>query len=81
MLLFGLLAPKYIGLEAILTLQLIYYSELLIKDPKNIPLGFQTFAVFKYSTGFNDLFIISEILGASSIEKKYIWMNLESSVL
>ena len=31
-LLIGLLSPKFIGLEAILTLQLIYYSQLLISD-------------------------------------------------
>ena len=31
-LLIGLLSPKFIGLEAILTLQLIFYSQLLISD-------------------------------------------------
>jgi hypothetical protein len=32
LLLIGLVAPKYIGLEGILTLQLIYYSCLLVID-------------------------------------------------
>lgn len=39
----GLIAPKYIGLEAVLTLQLIFYSCLLVTDAQKYPVGFKSF--------------------------------------
>jgi hypothetical protein len=55
----GLFTPKYIGLEAILTLQLIYYSLILVLDSKKYPIGFNTFKYFKYSNGYNEILNIS----------------------
>ena len=49
----GLLSTKYIGLECILTLQLIYYSQLLISNANKWPLGFQYLSYLKYACGFN----------------------------
>jgi hypothetical protein len=51
----GLIAPKFIGLELILTLQLIYLSQLLIYDIKNWPFGFVMLKSLRYSTGSNEL--------------------------
>ena len=39
-LLIGLFLPKFIGLETLITLQLIFYSQLLISDFKYWPIGF-----------------------------------------
>lgn len=58
----GLCTPKYIGVEAISTLQLVYYSCLLVTDVHKYPVGFRTFVTFKYSTGFNDIFEYTRIL-------------------
>jgi len=59
MFLIGLFTPKFIGLEAILTLQLIYYSCFLINKVDKIPVGFRTLTVLKSSTGYNDLFSLT----------------------
>lgn len=58
----GLCTPKYIGVEAISTLQLIYYSCLLVTDVEKYPVGFRTFVTFKYSIGYNDIFEYTRIL-------------------
>lgn len=49
----GLLAPKYIGLEGMVTLQLIFYSQLLIEDNKAWPTEFNIFKNFRFINGFN----------------------------
>jgi len=58
----GLCTPKYIGVEAISTLQLVYYSCLLVTDVDKYPIGFKTFVTFKYSTGYNDLFTYTSLV-------------------
>lgn len=36
----GLISPKFIGLEALLSLQLTFFSQILIHDNKKFPVGF-----------------------------------------
>ncbi len=80
LLLVGLCTPKFIGLEAILTIQLIYYSCFLIKEVSLFPVGFKTFTAFKFSTGFNDLFTLTKILVNEEFEKKVAWMGLQKTI-
>jgi hypothetical protein len=49
----GLFVPKFIGLETIITMQLIYYSQLLISDLDKWPLGFTYFTYFKVASGLS----------------------------
>jgi hypothetical protein len=58
-LLIGIFLPKFIGLEAILTMQLIYYSQLLIYDFKRWPLGFMYLKFLKVAAGFNEIIKLS----------------------
>jgi hypothetical protein len=51
-----MLAPKWIGVEAMQVNQLIFFSQLLITDASNWPIAFQVFKYFKYSNGFNNIF-------------------------
>ncbi len=55
----GVLSPKYIGLESLLTLQLIFYSQMLIADPQKWPIGFMYLKYLKFSSGYNDIFKLS----------------------
>jgi hypothetical protein len=52
----SMLAPKWIGIEAMQVNQLIFFSQLLITDASNWPLAFKVFKDFKYSNGFNNIF-------------------------
>jgi hypothetical protein len=49
-------APKWIGVEAMQAIQLIFFSQLLITDVSNWPAAFNVFKYFKYSNGFNNIF-------------------------
>jgi len=69
--LIGLMTPKYIGLESILTLQLIFYSQLLISDPSKWPIGFVYLRYLKFSTGFNNIFTYTDYLPLSVMKKKF----------
>jgi hypothetical protein len=51
-----MLAPKWIGVEAMQAIQLIFFSQLLITDVSNWPAAFNVFKYFKYSNGFNNIF-------------------------
>ena len=55
----GLLSTKYIGLECALTLQLIYFSQLLIKNVEKWPVSFSYLQYLKYSTGYNQIFALT----------------------
>jgi hypothetical protein len=77
----GLCTPKYIGVEAISTLQLIYYSCLLITDVNKIPVGFKTFVAFKCSTGFNYFFNYTHLLIDTNFTKKVFWMTLQKTTI
>lgn len=52
-LLIGLVLPKFIGLETLITLQLIFFSQLLISDFELWPVGFSQFSNLKIATGYN----------------------------
>lgn len=52
-LLVGLVLPKFIGLETLITLQLIFYSQLLLSDFGLWPIGFSQFENLKIATGYN----------------------------
>ena len=69
-LLVGLFVPKFIGLESIITMQLIFYSQLLIVDFAKWPLGFIQFARFKGATGYNELLDLTEYAPLTNIAKK-----------
>ncbi len=81
LLMVGLLAPKYIGVEAILTLQLIFYSCLLIKDSAKFTPGLKTFTYFKLSTGYNDIFSFTTLILSSDITSKYNFLSIKKTVL
>ena len=51
----GLLAPKFIGLEGVLTLQLIFYSQLLIVSDSSRPVGMMVVRYFKFVNGYNSI--------------------------
>ncbi len=49
----GILSKKYIGLECMLTLQLIYYSQLLVTPWSKFPAEFSSMKYLKYVNGYN----------------------------
>lgn len=49
----GLLSRKFIGLECILVLQLIYYSQILVSPWSNFPVELESIKSLKYSNGYN----------------------------
>jgi hypothetical protein len=77
----GLIAPKFIGLELILTLQLIFFSQLLIHDVKNWPPGFVFLKYLKYSTGFNDVFSVTQNVLTDTVSKKMSNLSLKKLVI
>jgi len=66
----GLISPKFIGLESILNLQLIFYSQLLIFDISKIPPGFVFLKYLKYAAGYNEVFEITGFYLVGNAEKK-----------
>ena len=73
LLLVGLISPKFIGLESILTLQSIFYSQLLIVNVSRVPPGFVFLKSLKYASGYNDIIQWTNLSLESAIAKK---MNL-----
>lgn len=69
--LISLLSPKFIGLETILTLQLIFYSQLLIDNPSKWPIGFSCFKYLKFASGFNKIFNFTDYQTLSVNTKKF----------
>lgn len=63
--------PKFIGFESILTLQLIFYSQLLIDDTSKWPVGFMAFKYLKFSSGFNEILSFTDYNTLSTNSKKY----------
>lgn len=59
-LLVGLFVPKFIGLETILTMQLIYYSQLLISKLDKWPVGFAYFNYLKVASGFSSVMRLTQ---------------------
>jgi hypothetical protein len=55
LLVLGLITPKFIGLETIITLQLIFFSQILIYDNSKFPVGFLFLSNLQYTAGFNEI--------------------------
>ena len=55
----GLFLPKFIGIETIISLQLIFYSQILIINPEDWPVGFFYLKYLKMSTGYNDFIFLT----------------------
>jgi hypothetical protein len=53
-------SDKFIGVETLVTIQLTYFSQLLISDVKNWPQAFTILAPLKIVTGYNNLFAFDE---------------------
>lgn len=77
----GLLTPKFIGLEAVITLQLIFYSQLLISDVKKRPVGFVMFECFKFVNGYNDFFSLTNYGLKSDIGVKFQQIQIKKTLI
>lgn len=77
----GLLTPKFIGLEAVITLQLIFYSQLLISDVKKRPVGFVVFEYFKFANGYNDIFSLTSYALKSDIGIKLSQLEIRKTLI
>jgi hypothetical protein len=71
----GILSLKFIGLECVLTIQLIYFSQLLINPWQNFPAGFMFLKDLKYINGYNNIFKLSEYFPLTLIERKYFYFS------
>jgi hypothetical protein len=77
----GTLTPKFIGLESILTLHLIFYSQLLIYDLSKWPGGFVFLRYLKLTTGYSDLFQLTNLNPISTIGKKLSNLQFKKSFI
>ena len=78
----GLFVPKFIGLEAILTMQLIFYSQMLIVDNEKWPLGFVIqFKYLKTATGYNEMIELTSYLALSNFDKKYDKLSIHKTII
>jgi hypothetical protein len=68
--LIGLMSFKFIGVESILTLQIVYLCQLLIFDISYWPSGFSFLKNLKYSFGFNDVLNNTEYRLFNTLAKK-----------
>jgi hypothetical protein len=55
----GGISNKFIGIEAIITLQLIFYSQTLITPISKFPVGLVSLQFLKYANGYNEIFSIT----------------------
>jgi hypothetical protein len=77
----GFLSFKFIGLESILTLQLIYFCQLLIFDISRWPSGFSFLQNLKYSSGFNGVLQFTEYGLFSTIAKKMHTLRIQKLLI
>ncbi len=77
----GVMSPKYIGLESLLTLQLIFYSQMLISDPQKWPIGFMYLKYFKFSSGYNELFKLSSYVPETISSKKLSHLEIKKTII
>jgi hypothetical protein len=80
-LLAGLFVPKFIGLETIITMQLIYFSQLLIVNYEEWSVGFLQFANLKAATGYNEVLDLTEYAPVTDLTKKYHRLLIHKTVL
>jgi hypothetical protein len=76
-LMFGLISPKFIGVEMLMTLQLIFYSQILIINTEKWPAGFLYLKYLKFTSGYNNLFNLTSYsqFGADSIKHWHLAMK------
>jgi hypothetical protein len=76
-LVFGLITPKFIGVEFLVTLQLIFYSQLLIVDTGKWPAGFLYLKYLKFASGYNDILHLTSFgfFGSTSIKYSHLAMR------
>ncbi len=77
----GFISPKFIGLESILTLQLIFFSQTLVYDHMNFPVGFVFLQTLQYSTGFNDILDLTEYDSSSNKAKKMSYIKRNKTII
>lgn len=77
----GLFLPKFIGLEIIITMQLIFYSQLLIYDFEKWPVGFVQFNNLKAATGYNEFLNLTEYTPMTVVSKKYHKLTLHKTLI
>ena len=80
-LLVGLFVPKFIGLESIITIELIYYSQLLISDASKWPVGFSQFKYLKAATGYNDLISLTYYLPSNNMNLKLSKLYVQKTII
>jgi hypothetical protein len=80
-LMIGLLSPKYIGLESLLTLQLVFFSQLLIVNPSKWPVGFMYLKYFKFSSGYNDILILTDFIPYTTSAKKMENLGIKKTII
>lgn len=80
-LLIGLLSPKYIGLEFLLTLQLIFYSQLLINEPSKWPVGFLYLKYLKFASGYNEIFAFTTYVPLTNDAKKMQHLDMKKTIV
>ena len=77
----GLFTSKFIGLEMIIGLQLIYFSQLLISNPSKWPIGFSFLKHLKFATGFSNLIQYSFYVPNSSMEAKFSNLEISKNII
>jgi hypothetical protein len=77
----GLCSPKYIGLESLLTLQLVFFSQLLIKNPSKWPVGFMYLKYLKLSSGYNELFTFTDFFPETIFAKKMDHLDMKKTFI
>ena len=77
----GVLSPKYIGLESLLTLQLVFYSQMLISNPEKWPIGFMYLKYLKFSSGYNEIFKLSEYVPSTIHANKLNHLDMKKTII
>jgi hypothetical protein len=81
LLLISLVTPKFIGLEVIITLQLIFFSQILIYDNSKFPVGFLFFSNLQYTTGFNKFFDFTKYFPSTDVSRKMFTLERDKMVI
>jgi hypothetical protein len=77
----GLCSPKYIGLESLLTLQLVFYSQLLIVNPSKWPVGFMYLKYLKFASGYNEILELTDFIPYTNQAKKMQHLDLKKTIV
>lgn len=65
----------------IVTMQLIFYSQILIDDFDKWPVGFVQFEQLKVATGYNDFLNLTEYTPTTIVSKKYNKLTLHKTII